>query len=85
MDPMTLFELQAWLGHRSPHSTQHFAKLTPLTLAKAYTDACYSLATSAPLRSSSTAMPAQSGATASGSPWQHLDVGHGYCTQSFVE
>jgi hypothetical protein len=20
-DPMTLFELQAWLGHRSPHST----------------------------------------------------------------
>ncbi|MHB8613328.1 MAG: hypothetical protein ACYDAL_13000 [Candidatus Dormibacteraceae bacterium] len=36
-DPMTLFELRAWLGHRSPTSAQHYAKLTPLTLAKAYT------------------------------------------------
>jgi integrase len=22
-EPMTLFELQAWLGHRSPNTTQH--------------------------------------------------------------
>ena len=40
-DPMTLFELQAWLGHRSPASTQYYAKITPMTLAKAYTDAGY--------------------------------------------
>ena len=38
---MTLFELQAWLGHRSPESTQHYAQITPTTLAKAYTDAGY--------------------------------------------
>jgi integrase len=25
-EPMTLFELQAWLGHRSPAATQHYAK-----------------------------------------------------------
>ena len=24
-EPMTLFELQAWLGHRSPQSTQFYA------------------------------------------------------------
>ncbi|MEU0398251.1 tyrosine-type recombinase/integrase [Streptomyces sp. NPDC006208] len=24
-EPMTLFELQAWLGHRSPQSTQYYA------------------------------------------------------------
>ena len=24
-EPMTLFELQAWLGHRTPHTTQHYA------------------------------------------------------------
>jgi integrase len=24
-EPMTLFELQAWLGHRTPSSTQHYA------------------------------------------------------------
>ncbi|MGI5219441.1 tyrosine-type recombinase/integrase [Nocardia sp. CA-290969] len=27
-DPMTLFELQAWLGHRSPQSTQFYAKIS---------------------------------------------------------
>ena len=27
---MTLFELQAWLGHRTPSSTQHYAKAREL-------------------------------------------------------
>jgi integrase len=40
-EPMTLFELQAWLGHRCPSSTQHYAKITPNTLTKAYTQAGY--------------------------------------------
>ncbi|MEU5185403.1 tyrosine-type recombinase/integrase [Streptomyces olivoreticuli] len=40
-EPMTLFELQAWLGHRSPTSTQHYAKITPDTLTRAYTEAGY--------------------------------------------
>jgi hypothetical protein len=40
-EPMTLFELQEWLGHRSPEATQHYAKLTPNTLARAYRDAGY--------------------------------------------
>ena len=40
-EPMTLFELQAWLGHRTPTSTQHYAKITPNTLSKAYTEAGY--------------------------------------------
>ena len=38
---MSLFELQAWLGHSSPHSTQHYARITPVTLTKAYQDAGY--------------------------------------------
>lgn len=33
---MTLFELQAWLGHSSADTTQHHAKITPNTLSKAY-------------------------------------------------
>jgi integrase len=40
-EPMTLFELQAWLGHRSPQSTQYYAKISPTTLTRAYTDAGY--------------------------------------------
>src|ERR1700687_997151 len=37
-EPMTLFELQAWLGHRTPATTQHYAKITPNTLSKAYSE-----------------------------------------------
>jgi hypothetical protein len=40
-EPLTLFELQAWLGHRSPECTQHYAKISPNTLTKAYDDAGY--------------------------------------------
>jgi hypothetical protein len=42
---MTLFELREWLGHRSPHATQHDARITPTRLAKAYADANTSLGT----------------------------------------
>jgi integrase len=28
-EPMSLFELQAWLGHRSPETTQHYTRVTP--------------------------------------------------------
>jgi hypothetical protein len=28
-EPMTLFELQAWLGHRTPQSTTFYAKISP--------------------------------------------------------
>jgi integrase len=84
-DPMTLFELQAWLGHRSPHSTQHYAQITPTTLTKAYTDAGYfarNLRTIAVLVDREAVT---SGAAASGEPWQFYDLGHGHCTYSFFE
>jgi integrase len=42
-EPMTLFELQAWLGHRSPETTQHYAQITPNTLTKAYTGSPHDL------------------------------------------
>ena len=39
---MTLFELQAWLGHRTPEpATQFYAKINPKTLSKAYAQAGY--------------------------------------------
>lgn len=44
---MSLFEFQAWLGHRSPISTQHYAKITPTTLTNACHDDDTSRATSA--------------------------------------
>jgi hypothetical protein len=40
-EPMTVFESQLWLGHSNPHSTQHYAKITPLKIVKSYGDAGY--------------------------------------------
>ncbi|WP_201758991.1 tyrosine-type recombinase/integrase [Acidisarcina polymorpha] len=40
-EPMTLFELQKWLGHASPSATQHYEKITNLKMAKSYADAGY--------------------------------------------
>ena len=49
-EPMTLFELQAWLGHRSPETTQHYAQITPNTLTKANTEPATSPGTFAQLK-----------------------------------
>ncbi|HLQ33639.1 MAG TPA: tyrosine-type recombinase/integrase [Chloroflexota bacterium] len=40
-EPLTLFELQEWLGHRRADSTQQYAKIAPTRLAKAYEKAGY--------------------------------------------
>jgi integrase len=84
-EPMTLFELQAWLGHKTPQSTAHYAKITPNTLSNAYRDAGYfgrSLRTIEVLLDRDAVA---SGAAATGQPWQYFDLGHGYCTYTFFE
>ena len=84
-EPMTLFELQEWLGHRSPDSTQHYAKLTPNTLAGAYRDAGYFARNVRTIEVLVNRETVTSGAAAAGEPWQHYDLGHGYCTYTFFE
>lgn len=84
-DPMTLFELQEWLGHRSPATTQHYARITPTTLAKAYRDADYFARNVRTIEVLLDRAAVQSGAAAAGAPWQYVDLGHGYCTYSFFE
>jgi integrase len=84
-EPLSLFELQAWLGHRTPSSTQQYAKIAPTRLAKAYTDAGYfarNLRTIAVLVDQDAV---KSGAAASGEPWKFYDLGHGYCTYDFFD
>ncbi len=84
-EPMTLFELQAWLGHRSPESTQHYAKISPNRLTKAYKDAGYFARNVRTLEVLLDREAVASGAAAAGEPWQHSDLGHGYCTYTFFE
>ena len=84
-EPMTLFELQAWLGHRDPASTQHYAKITPATLSKAYTQAGYFARNIRTIEVLLDRDAVTIGAAASGQPWQHYDLGHGYCSYTFFE
>jgi integrase len=84
-DPMTLFELQAWLGHRDPASTQHYAKITPATLTKACTQAGYFARNIRTIEVLLDRDAVTTGAAAGGQPWQHYDLGHGYCSYTFFE
>jgi integrase len=84
-EPMTLFELQAWLGHRDPSTTQHYAKITPNTLTKAYTQAGYFARNIRTIEILLDRDAVTSGAAAAGQPWQHYDLGHGYCSYTFFE
>jgi len=84
-EPMTLFELQAWLGHRSPASTQHYAKISPTTLSKAYSEAGYFARNLRTIEVLIDRDAVGSGEAGAGAPWQHYDLGHGYCSYSFFE
>jgi len=79
-EPMTLFELQEWLGHSSPDATQHYAKITPTKLAKSYADAGYF---GRNLRAIEVLIDQE--AVKSGEPWKFYDLGHGYCSYDFFE
>ena len=84
-DPMSLFELQAWLGHSSPHSTQHYARITPTTLTKAYTDAGYFARNVRTIEVLLDRDAITSGQAGGGEPFEYYDLGHGYCSYSFFE
>jgi hypothetical protein len=84
-EPMTLFELQAWLGHGSPESTQHYAKLTPNTLSRAYQDAGYFERNVRTIEVLLDRDAVAAGAAAAGEPWQYYDLGHGFCSYTFFE
>ena len=82
--PLSLFELQEWLGHRSPHSTQYYAKITPTRLSKAYNDAGYFERN---LRSINVLIDqdAVRQQPPDANAWKYYDLGHGYCTYDFFD
>jgi integrase len=84
-EPMTLFELQAWLGHRSPESTQYYAKITPTKLSKAYAAADYFARNTRTIAVLLDQEAIVSGAAGRGQPWRLYDLGHGFCTYEFFD
>ena len=83
-EPMTLFELQEWLGHSTPTATQHYAKITPLKVAKSYADAGYFARNLRAIEVLVDQDVVRSGRAAT-EPWKFYDLGHGYCTYDFFE
>jgi integrase len=83
-EPMSLFELQEWLGHRMPSSTQRYAKITPTKLMKSYSDAGYF---SRNLRAIEVLIDQEKVRSGLGvdEAWKFYDLGHGYCTYDFFD
>jgi hypothetical protein len=83
-EPFTLFELQEWLGHSSPESTRHYAKITPTRLAKSFADAGYFVRN---LRTIEVLIDRDiiQGNLVSSTPWKYYDLGHGLCSYDFFD
>lgn len=83
-EPLSLFELQEWLGHSSPESTRHYTKITPTKLAKSYQDAGYF---SRNLRAVEVLIDQDVIRRGSppDEPWKLYDLGHGYCSYDFFD
>ena len=69
--------------HRS--STQHYARITPLTLTKAYTDAGYFARNVRTIEVLLDRDAITNGQAGNGGPFEFYDLGHGYCSYSFFE
>jgi integrase len=83
-EPLSLFELQEWLGHRRPQSTQSYAKISPTKLMKSYNAAGYferNLRTIEVLVDQEAVRKGLSSDTA----WKYYDLGPGYCTYDFFD
>lgn len=84
-EPMSPFELQAWLGHRSPVTTRNYVALEPTRLAKAYADAGYFARNVRAIEVLIDQDAVKSAAAAEGMPWRYYDLGHGLCRYEFFE
>jgi len=84
-DPMSLLELQQWLGHSTPLSTQYYVMVSPTRLSHAYADAGYLDRNIRAIEVLIDQDAIRSGATAAGQPWKYYDLGHGHCTYDFFD
>jgi len=84
-EPMSLFELQAWLGHRSPATTRNYVTIAPTKLAKAYADAGYLERNVRAIEVLIDNEAIKTAAAAAGEPWRYYDLGHCFCTYEFFD
>ena len=80
-----LFELQRWLGHSSPSSTQHYIDITPTKLAGSLSKAGYFERNRRMVSVLIDQDAISSGQMQKGEPWRYYDLGHGLCSYDFFE
>ena len=83
-EPLSLFELQEWLGHSSPESTRHYTRITPTKLAKSYQDAGYFARNIRAVEVLIDQDAVRRGSSPN-EPWKLDDLGHGYCSYDFFD
>jgi len=83
-EPMTLMELQRWLGHKWVNSTQHYLDISPTKLAASYKDAAYFARNTRAIEVLIDRDIVLNGAAAS-APWKYYDLGHGFCSYDFFD
>ncbi len=82
-EPLDIFQLQKYLGHKRLSSTQHYLQVDPTKLAHDVVKAGYleqNLATIEVLLDQEAIM---NGEAASGGDWKYYDLGHGFCANPF--
>ena len=83
-EPMSLFELQKWLGHKWAYSTEYYLKVSATRLVNAYRDAEYFARN---VRAIEVLIDREAIMTSSGAreSWMFYDLGHGYCSYDFFD
>ena len=83
-EPMSLFELQRWLGHKWANSTQHYLDISPTKLAQSFRNAGYFARNVRAIEVLIDREVVMSGKAAQ-EPWRFYDLGHGYCAYDFFD
>lgn len=82
-EPLSIFELKEYLGHKHLSSTQSYVLVDPTKLASKVAKTGYleqNMATVEVLLDQDAVL---SGAAAHGEPWKFYDLGHGFCANTF--
>lgn len=82
-EPLSIFELKEYLGHKHLSSTQSYVLVDPTKLASKVAKTGYleqNMATVEVLLDQDAVL---SGAAARGEPWKFYDLGHGFCSNTF--
>lgn len=82
-DPLSIFELKEYLGHKQLSSTQSYVAVDPTKLANQVSKAGYLEQNLTTIEVLLDQEAVRSGAAARGEPWKYYDLGHGYCLNDF--